>query len=546
MLLSHALLAWRARSPAFLTNGDDSRYFLLADSLRRLRYVNIWEVGQPLERDYPPAYPALLSLWSALRGDSYDWLLVLNIVASVASLLVLFVVLKRWWSPTVALLGLLAVFANPMLILVAGLVRPESLYMALSLSALALAAAPSPRGWHRFAAGIAAVLAALARIPGIALIGALGLFWLQKRRLRAAVTLMVSATVLVGAWLYISLMSPSVAGSGTYGEDVMRGVHPGVLDTVRDQAARAGAQVANYLGRILPYDFGFPAVPGTILDNALIGGALALMATIGLWLLYRRWPPATYYLIAYGCILVVWPWRSWRFLVPVLPLLATAVVLGAGGAAARLGARMRTPAALLAALILAVTGALATADLIDRADRCERGSMSPDESCLTVDQRSFFQAVDFVNREVSADAVFFSWKTEPLYLYTQRLTVDRRWAVDVLDRSDAAGLGPLATAGVTHILLTHLHPGELRVAGKLESHCSALHLLAGFETALVFELVGSDGSETEADGRAAESGACRALSDYRQATIDGETGESLLDFNSEWPPPQQEAVARAR
>ncbi len=546
MLLSHALLAWRARSPAFLTNGDDSRYFLLADSLRRLRYVNIWEVGQPLERDYPPAYPALLSLWGALGGDNYDWLLLLNIAASVAALLVLFVVLKRLWSTTVALLGLLAVFANPMLILVAGLVRPESLYLALSLSALALAAAPSPTSRHRLAAGIAAIFAALARIPGIALIGALGLFWLQRRRFRAAVTLALSSTVVVGAWLYVSLVSPSAAGSGTYGEDVMRGVHPGVLGTVRDLAGRAAAQVANYLGRILPQDFGFPAVPGTVLDNLVVGGTLAVLATAGLFLLYRRWPPAAYYLLAYGGILVLWPWRSWRFVVPVLPLIAAAVILGAGAVAARLRARMRTPAGMLAALTLAVTGALATADLIDRAARCERGYLPPDESCLTADQRSFFQAVDFVNREVPTDAVFFSWKTEPLYLYTQRLTVDRRWALDVLDRIDATGLGPLATAGVTHVLLSHLHPGELRVAGKLESHCSELHLLAEFETALVFELVGSDGGTVEAFGQNAESGACRALSEYRQATIDAETGESLLDFNSKWPPPDQEAVVRAR
>jgi Gpi18-like mannosyltransferase len=252
MLLSHALLAWRARSPAFLTNGDDSRYFLLADSLRRLRYVNTWEVGQPLERDYPPVYPALLSLWSALRGDSYDWLLVLNIVASVASLLVLFVVLKRLWSPTVALLGLLAVFANPKLILVAGLVRPESLYLALSLSALALAAAPSPTGWQRLATGTAAIFATLARIPGIALLGALGFFWLQKRRFRAAVTFALSSTVLVGAWLYVSLMSPSLADSGTYGEDVMRGVHPGILDTVRDQWRRPACFCSTGAGRRRP------------------------------------------------------------------------------------------------------------------------------------------------------------------------------------------------------------------------------------------------------------------------------------------------------
>jgi hypothetical protein len=546
MLLAHTLLAWRARSPALLTNGDDSRYFLLADSLRRLRYANIWEVGQPLERDYPPVYPALLSLWGVLGGDNYDWLLVLNIVASVASLLVLFVVLKRLWSPTVALLGLLAVFANPKLILVAGLVRPESLYLALSLSALALAAASRSTGWHRFASGFAAILGALARIPGIALLGALGLFWLQKRRFRAAVTLALSSTVLVGAWLYVSLMSPSLADSGTYGEDVMRGVHSGVLATVRDQAARASGQVANYLGRILPQDFGFPAVPGTILDNLVVGGTLALLAAIGLFLLYRRWPPAAYYLLAYGCVLVLWPWRSWRFVVPVLPLIATAVVLGAGAVAARLWPRLRTPAALMAALTLAVAGALATEDLIDRADRCDRGRLPPAESCLTLDQRSFFQAADFVNREVSTDAVFFSWKTEPLYLYTQRLTVDRRWALDVLDRSDATGLGPLATAGVTHVLLSHLHPGELSVAGKLESHCSELHLLAEYDTALVFELVGRDGWRIEANGRAAESGACRALSEYRQATIDAETGESLLDFNSEWPPPNQEAVVRAR
>ncbi len=177
----HGLLAWLARSPAILTIGDDAKYLLLARSLRTLRYSSVWEIGQPTHLDYPPVYPLALSLWGSLVRDNYDLLLLFNVCASVAALAVLFLVVSRLWSPWLGLLALASIFANPSLISIVGVLRPESLYMFLSL--VAVAASLMPRITRAVPLSSAAAFgAALTRPTGVALVPAIFLNWLLEKR----------------------------------------------------------------------------------------------------------------------------------------------------------------------------------------------------------------------------------------------------------------------------------------------------------------------------------------------------------------------------
>ncbi len=174
--------------------------------------------------------------------------------------------------------------------------------------------------------------------------------------------------------------------------------------------------------------------------------------------------------------------------------------------------------------------------LVDRAGQCKRGSLPPDDSCLGADQRSFFPALEFVNHELPDDAVFFAWKAEPFYLYTARTTLNRRRAQEALSQIDSLGLEPLAREGVTHLLLSRLHPGELQVAEQLERRCLELALLKAFaRRTLLFEIV-------EPGREPTEGAACRALAGYRRAATDPATGRWLRDFRLAWPPPAEASV----
>jgi len=525
----HALLAWLARSPAILTIGDDAKYLLLARSLRALRYSSVWEIGQPAHLDYPPVYPLALSLWGSLVGDNYDLLLLLNVCASVAALAVLFLVVSRLWSPWVGLFALASVFANPSLVAIVGVLRPESLYMFLSIAAVAASSMPMITRAGPLA-GAAAVGAALTRPTGVALVPSILMHWLLERRYRAAAVFAGVSTLVVGGWLYLTLVAPRGGGVGTYRHDMTLGMEVSFLSSLSGLFRRSVDHVAYYLGRALPQGLGFPAVQDRLWDNLLFGGGLILLGSVGLYVLYRRWRPAALYLLAYGSILAFWPWQSSRFLVPIMPLAVVAALLGIGNIAGLVSSRWKTPAAAMLALSFAVAGSTSTVGLLERTRGCQSDVPFLDSGCVSADQRSYFQALDYIATELPPEAVLFSSRPEPIYLYADRVTISRIRGLAALYASGPSDLEPLKAEGATHVLLSHLHGADSQILELLASRCSHLTLVARFEPrALLFQL-GDDPIDQPFDD------ACAALQDYRESASDPETGQLRRDFRAEWPP----------
>ena len=527
LLLVHAGLAWSIRSPAILTDGDDARYYLLGQSIRDFQYANTWEIGRPAHRDYPPGYPAVLALWGGIHGDHYDLLLLLNVAASTAALLMVFLFVKRRWSPLAAVLSVVALFANPHLARLAGLLRPESLFTALSLAALGLAASSPPSRGHRVWAGALAIFAGLTRGLGIALVPALFLHWVQERRFRAAAIFAAISAATVGPWLVWSFVGSAGAADGAYSSDFVLGM--GEPRSVgRQLLVRVTHHVPTYLGAFIPHSLMLPAVSGTVVDNLVFGGGVAVAGAAGLWLYYRRWRPAAYYLLAYGAILAVWPWFSSRFIVPLLVLIAPAVLLGCEAIVGRASRKMAAAVMTIVAVMMAVGGGLESADLVRRAAACDRGSRPVDDACLSRDSRAFFSAAAYVERELPDDAVLFSGRPATLHLYTDRMTLSRSRVMHTV-MADSVGLEPLREEGVTHLLIGHVKNTEVDLAAQLTSRCGELTLLASFEArALLLQLL----PPTEA---AASQAACDALRAYLRAATDPTTGLPA-PFEREWPP----------
>jgi hypothetical protein len=528
LLVVHFGLAWSVRSPAVLTDGDDARYYLLGQSLREWQYANTWEVGQPAHRDYPPGYPAVLSLWGSVHGDDYDLLILLNVAASTAALLMVFLFVKRRWSEPAALLSVVSLFANPHMVRLAGLLRPESIYMALSLAALGLAASSPSSGGRRLWAGGLAILAALTRGLGIALLPALFLHWVQERRLRVAAVFTAVSAATVGSWLLWSFVGPTGAVDGMYGSDFVLGMEAEPRSVGRQFLVRIAHHVPRYIAAVFPHSLMLPAVDGTVVDNLVLGGGAALAGAAGLWLFYRHWRPAAYYLLAYGAILAVWPWFSSRFIVPLLVLIAPAVLLGCEAIVGRVSRRLAPAAMTIIALTMAVGGGLESTRLVRRAAACERGSRPPDESCLSRDSESFFRAVAYVGSELPDDAVVFSGRPATLNLYTDRMTVSRSRVLSSA-MADSVGLASLRGEGVTHLLISHVKNTELDLAAELVSRCADLSLVTIFEPRALLLEVPPDGQSPDNEA------ACEALRAYRGATTDPVTGLPL-DLEREWPP----------
>ena len=519
LLAVHATAAWLTRAAGIGIGQDDATYVLLSRSLAHGEYRDLFLVGAPPHRLYPPGYPALLAVWQAIAGDRFDGLVVLSIVCSTVTLALTFALLRRLFSTSTAVICLVALAVNPYLVDSAGRVGSEAPYALFSLLALWIVMRAGAPSGMVYLAGASAIAAALTRSIGITLLVALSLYWILQRRIRWAATLTMSCVLTVGIGLWrsgtITARGPmSYLADATFAD---RGVP---YSLVQELVYRIVHNVPAYLGLALPYLLPLPTVQGTVVDNVL-GTALATAGlAAGIAVFARRWRPAALYLLAYAALLTLWPWQVSRYIVPVLCLVVPAVLIGSGWLTQRFGANWESRTVLALGSVLAINGAVRTARMIQIRASCVRGATLPSPSCVHPYQASFFAAVDYIGKYTAPDAVFVSAKAPTLFYYTGRRSI----LPDATpDHDPGSFVRRLARNGVEYVLLSTLLATEPRRAEMLSADCQALSLVVGFPpSTYLFRIRSAADRSDEA--------ACRALVDYHRATI----GE---DFNLRtWPP----------
>ncbi len=522
LLLSHAVLAWLARLPAILTAQDDAYYLLLGRSLRHFSYADIFQIGAPAHRLYPPGYPGFLAVLTSVFGERLDLLVSANIVLSVLVLALVYKVIRQVSSDWLALASLAVLVVNPALVFTPGILRSETLFA--SLTVLALFAIRTPHSTRRqlIIAGTACTLAALTRTIGVALLVATAVHWFLERRWRAASVLVVIGGGLAGAWLVWSFMAPVQFAGASYAADFAGSPShgalgsPGLLHTV---VTRVMNNLPEYVGRSLPAALAFPTLPGTVVDNLFAAGVVVVGLTTGIIVFFRAWRVAGLYLVVYLGVLAVWPYRSGRFLTPLLPIVVPAILIGTYQLLAvrwRQVARVTTTA--LAAYLFA--GGTYRSIATISAGACPRGSRYPDRSCVSPDQASFFATLRFIEANTPADATFLTAKPQPLFYYTGRQTISREAAAA---QTPGTLTGFLQNQNVDYILLASLNSLEMsRFPDLLEPNCRTLAVVAQFppRTALFRPRAQADPDDTTA---------CEVLADLRRANLN-------RDFASEFNP----------
>jgi hypothetical protein len=477
MLVVHALLAWYGRQIRIRTGQDDAWYFLLARALRSFRYVDLHVVGEPFHQLYPPGYPAALAVWSAVGGESVDWLIAFGILCSTAAVALTFVASRRLLGAPLALLVAAAVGLNPALLERAGMIVSEPLFVLCVMGVIALLAAPEPTRGRLIAAGTLAVLAALTRSIGVVLIGAVGLHWLLQRRWLAAAALAVGSALTMGAWLYWTTVAPEQFIGKSYIADAATVVAKHTpMEILLD---RSYAAARFYLGKALPVSMHIPTLSGTWIDNAAIVALLAVGIAAGILAFLGRWRVAALFLLAYGAVLFYWPWYVERYTIPLTPVVVP-TVLGGLWATGRL---LRVPRAGLA-LGVAFVGALvlngawtSVAAARDRA-RCDRSLPMSRQPCLIRGERAFFGALEFIDSRYQPDVAVGAAKAAPLYYYIERKTPP---VGALMGQSDSSFVPYLRATGTEVILLGTLHANEHdRLQRRMLANCESFDLGAEF------------------------------------------------------------------
>lgn len=529
LLAVHFLLGWLARKVGLLTGDDDSFYVLLGRSLRHLHYREIFQVGTPWHHKYPPVYPALLALWGGIFGESFHALVLLNILASTLALGILYRVVEKRWSPVLGLLVLLPLAVNPYLLFAAGRLYSESVFLLVSLVALWAVSEDEPTRGYVWVAGAAAIAAALTRAAGLTVVVALIAYLALERRWRSAAWLSGVSGVVLGAWLAWTLSAPHRYVGASYAADLVAGTR-GRTSLIGTFVRRISRNSLAYLGPIVPWRLPLPTVRGTLVDN-MVDSIVALVGLgAGILALWRRWRVAALYLLSTAALLGAWTWAVPRFVVPVLPVIVAAFLLGWMLLASRTASRHGVGAMIALSAVLTVTGAARSTEMVRERQACSSLTLrdpAASRPCISTDQVSYFRALAYVRDHLPTGSVVLTAKPEPFYFYTGRRTVPYFQAIATApDRF----VPFLRSEGGGYVLLGSLRASEIReLLARMEANCDSFRLVRRFPPrTYLFQLksvdAGSSIDSTQSGGDAetavavpdATSRACEAVAESRR------------------------------
>ncbi len=351
-------LTWMQLDWFILPSADSTTYAILAEALATGQgYRLISEPAQPAMNFYPPGLPLLLAAivrgtigWGWVPADGLMALVLpMKIVpwlSFVGSIPLLAVVARSRATTPVALAAALLWAVNPVAGSFANAIMAEMPLIALSLLAMALLerlTMSPPRLVWAIAGGLVLAAAFYMRTSAIFLVAAALAWLLLRRQLRMACV--VGCVVLACAvpWLLRSAANPT-SGSPVVGSYVDQLLAVETYATQRVDAAgivaRGLASAGEYVSQHVPAMVWPHSVhlPGVL--RLLLGLLLVLLAVWGVVQGWRLGPGlAEVYTVVFVVSTLVWPWRGSRFLLPVLPLLLLALVVGGDHVIRRLARR---------------------------------------------------------------------------------------------------------------------------------------------------------------------------------------------------------------
>ena len=466
-LVLFAGAAFYGRQRGLHWGGDDADYALLARGLRSLRYHDSFLVGAPPHTTYPPVYPLFLAPWGAVFGEGVGTLTALNVLFMVAAIgLTAHLVKVHTSSVRVAALVVLVIAVNPRILDHAGRLLSEAPMMFLGAGAIWLADRRSDRPGGVALAIVCAVLCALTRTAGVAVIAGIGAHWLLKRRFRPALALAVVSAVFLGAW-WLWTVQEGADSNTAYASRFVSYQREG-LSLFGSILSALANKTVNMLGTQISEVLALPLTDATRLDN-LAWAPLSLGAVgVGLWSIARSVPAVGFTVLAYAAVLAAWPFGGTRLLVPIIPILSLAAVVGASKLGGRIGPSAARALAVAVASILVVSGAWRSIQSLP----CEGSVYSDTPQCVRESEIGLGRAITHLREHAPEDAVVMVRRGEVTYFYTGLLTVP--WPRPREARGASAD-AILARNGVDYILASHAYSARLSgVSILLANACERL------------------------------------------------------------------------
>ncbi len=504
LVLLFLVTGWLGREPTMTKGMDELTYLSLSRSLQSGSYRDFSMASAPLHVKYPPVYPAWLVLVRSITGENHDLLRVSNLALLAVALVLLFAVARRLVGTELALGFLVLLALNREMLWMGGSLMSEGLFLLLTTAALA-ATLPTDRaaaGRGFLAAGLA-LLAFLTRSAGIALVVGVGLWaWSARRRVRGLFpTYLVASAVVVGGWFaYVSYASRH-GGHGSYATEASRPAARNPAPFVVKVVVGAASVAKEYATTELPFALALPTVRGTVIDNLIGVGILAVLLVAGLVPLARSWPAAAAYWLLYGAVLLVWPWADHRLVTPMVPLTLLAVLLGARGLSQYLPARARGPTLGAVVVLLAIGGVQGAVQRIVEYRDCDRSRPYSSPGCYDQVALSLAAGSEYIRAHAAPDDIVLTERSQAIGFLSGHLT---ERSEPLLRTPPGEVVGWLRARHIRFIFLPRMAWWEsARLAPLLLASCHQLRLEGHFPPRAL--LLSTDPPET------AHADACAAL-----------------------------------
>lgn len=400
---------------------DDGAYAILARSIAEGRGFRFLQLpGDPAAIHYPPAYPLTLAmLWRVAPSfpSNVTTLLAANaLFLGVVALGVhrLCVRTLGWSEPQAAVASLVSTLSYPLLLLT-GILLSESMFIAGLMLLLPvgdrLLGGMRGRSWL-LSFGVACGALALVRTHGLALVAAVVLLLMWRRRWRDAGWCVAGVMIPLLPWqiwqaAHDGDLPAALSGSyGSYASWFFEGVTSAGFFS-RTLGSNAREIWSTLADRFSPAD-------ASIVKH--FAAAAALLAIIyGGWSASRRAPVMAWCALIYMAIVMIWPYSPWRFVFAIWPLVI--VFLGESARVAWSKARARQPIGVLTLAALGVIGV----GIVTRETRAAIGRSWWVPARVAAQQT--VPGMMWVVRNTSETSVVASEVPELVYLYTGRRSV---------------------------------------------------------------------------------------------------------------------------
>lgn len=421
-----ACSAWRLVPVAGVFH-DDGVYVITAKALAEgdgYRLISLPDA--PPQTKYPPLYPLVLSglwrIWPEFPAN----VAVMQIATMLLGALAvaggyLYLIRFRYCPPLAALATGLLVASSPEMAYFSALTMSEMPFAAAIVLALWRLERVGTAGTRvaAFEAGAAVAAATLVRTAGLAFV--LAALVASRRGTRRWVA--AGSSAVLGPWMiWCALAATTVTVTGDprvyytdyFGawRDAFSDAAAGIVSLNLGWLWSATAQLpASGLG-VRIADAGWPVAPVTLAVGALVWLAIAIAARRGR-LLHAG-------LLAYGALLVIWPWPPGRFVLPIVLLLVGSAlgvaVTGLGPKASRVAASL----GMSLALVLTSFNVLLTAELA----RVSHSSGYPARRVADVpDWSGYLRLFAWIRTQTSPESRLAAGLDTMVYLYAGRTAI---------------------------------------------------------------------------------------------------------------------------